>query len=746
MANEYYIIKSQGVQFYYTEPNKKGFIYFYLKNSPDIDVINLRKDILNIFIKNNFLFNLPRTGAKATRFEFYITEQSLSQEQDLFNDLEKYLVNIDYKGILPKRGRKAGSKNKPVLIPVSSTPLPKNDEIVLPDGSVVKVGDIFMVNGEFEKYTILDINQNKNNVKLELNGKGTRYDLAYTEVDKYFGDGTYIKKGAVSNPVTTSSNTAGYSELKPGLVYVNMSDIKFGDLWKLNQVVGFSQDKNSHKIQANLITNGGLKDRISKEGFELNLKNQAYIPAYNYYSNKPINFYEFITSVSEAVREENNWEDYNEIKGSQDNQKKYVDGVLSLIEMLDINNLSFTDSEKKEISDDLTNGNFHLINNFLALYGFLGSKEKETYSRLGNKSPFTYLNPDLFTIIKEVEVKPDDIAVQSIVIDKGVDLRAKEMNLKAIIEDMVFIRDNIPPAEFERRVNLNTEIDKVQKELDDVLFRISEEKKGHVNLLDSLFEQATTPVKKRYDNLFSNEESNYFAPNGNKSKYSIGLYEYINSPEFKEWFGNYLDGYTYRNIKTYTPNHSVVLNEDYEPKLVWHGTGQEFSYFNFDKFPAAYFAENYYYSLWFAEQKGGIGNGYVYPFFINIRKPLDLSMFGIQPVKNKIFFDYIFLKTGLDETKLKMNPVFLDPEMPPVQAWVYLRNNPQFLVQLSESHVYDGIIYYEDNPANPRGAKDYETKAYIIFKPEQAKLADPDKGELTFASMKSFMLKKGGKL
>jgi hypothetical protein len=34
----------------------------------------------------------------------------------------------------------------------------------------------------------------------------------------------------------------------------------------------------------------------------------------------------------------------------------------------------------------------------------------------------------------------------------------------------------------------------------------------------------------------------------------------------------------------------------------------------------------------------------------------------------------------------------------------------------------------------------------IVFDPNQIKLADPSKGELLFSSMKSFLLKRGGKI
>jgi hypothetical protein len=187
------------------------------------------------------------------------------------------------------------------------------------------------------------------------------------------------------------------------------------------------------------------------------------------------------------------------------------------------------------------------------------------------------------------------------------------------------------------------------------------------------------------------------------------------------------------------------MTKDYEPLVVWHGTGQQFSYFRFDNFPAAYFAVNWRYSKWFADLHGG-GNGYTIPFFLNLRNPLDLTQFHTRKIRAKEFFDYMFLKTGMDMTELEVNPIMMNSDFPPVEPWVYLRNNAKMLKKLSESHVFDGIHFYETNPSVPEGESAHVTEAYIIFSPEQCKVADPDRGILLFASLKSFLLKRGGKI
>jgi hypothetical protein len=140
------------------------------------------------------------------------------------------------------------------------------------------------------------------------------------------------------------------------------------------------------------------------------------------------------------------------------------------------------------------------------------------------------------------------------------------------------------------------------------------------------------------------------------------------------------------------------------------------------------------------------GIGYVMPFFLDIKNPLDLTHFGIERISTKDFFDWMFLQTGLLAEQLDVNPIFLDPTMSKVPLWVFLRNNPKMLQKIASLKVYDGIVFYENNPNMPEGDAAYETKAYIIFDPHKAKLADPERGEILLSSLKSFQLEKGGKI
>jgi hypothetical protein len=225
------------------------------------------------------------------------------------------------------------------------------------------------------------------------------------------------------------------------------------------------------------------------------------------------------------------------------------------------------------------------------------------------------------------------------------------------------------------------------------------------------------------------------------------IYELCQTPDFVSWFGDYRSAYNYRNSPFSEVPCSVVKTEHYEPLIVFHGTGSEFSYFNFDKFPAMYFAQNFSYAEWFAEQKGTQNGtiGYVYPFLLNIRNYLDLTEFGINEISYEDFADAIFLQTGLEPDELKISQALIQNKAK-VWAWVYLRNSPEFLKTLRDLKLFDGIIYYEQNPPINPTAPNYMTKGFIIFEPQNAKIVAPNRKELLLPSMRSFYLKKGGKL
>jgi hypothetical protein len=332
-------------------------------------------------------------------------------------------------------------------------------------------------------------------------------------------------------------------------------------------------------------------------------------------------------------------------------------------------------------------------------------------------------------------------------VDAVIDIEAQVDKLKTELDQLVFLRTLNSELDFEKNIEIGQKIAKVKENINELNFSKLQAKLSTDDIFDQLFEQSFTPIQHVYSNLkvTQAEEGDFFTPNGKPSELSEQLNELIRTQQFKDWFGDWQLTYMYKQAGDTDTDCSVVLTENFEPKLFYHGTGQEFSYFKFDKFPAAYFAANQAYSQWFANLHGG-DKGYTIPFFLNVRNPLDLTQFGTEEIRPKDFFDYMYLQTGFDAEQLEVNPLFLNPSAPARECWVYLRNNPKMLKKLADNQVYDGIHFYETNPGVDKGLPAYKTEVYITFKAEQCKIADNDRGLILMSSLKSFLLEKGGKI
>lgn len=310
--------------------------------------------------------------------------------------------------------------------------------------------------------------------------------------------------------------------------------------------------------------------------------------------------------------------------------------------------------------------------------------------------------------------------------------------------DLLFLIDLTPTTDVDNMLALKLQAKQLKDKIDLLHLHLKKKVTGELELLDNLFNASSVQPQERYK---FNAYNDGFAPDGQPTSLPKNLYDWTMTEEFQNWFGNFTNAYNYRNSSYENVPCSVVVNKNYEPLVVYHGTGVQFSFFKFDKFPAMYFAENEAYSNWFAEMKGQQSGtiGYVYPFFLNIRTPLDLTIYGIEPVSPDDFIDWMFLQTGLDADELKISKALLDPTQK-FQAWMYLRNSPEMLNVLRDKAICDGIIYYEDNPSVDKTSDAYQTKAYIVFNSNSAKIADPNREMMTIPAMRSFYLKRGGKL
>ena len=344
----------------------------------------------------------------------------------------------------------------------------------------------------------------------------------------------------------------------------------------------------------------------------------------------------------------------------------------------------------------------------------------------------------LFPLTKEIQ------PIASLVEEPKMPISKDILKLKEEYEDLMFLIEVTPKVDIVAITELKQRAYDLKKEIDLLHLKRTDELMQSNNIFQKLFESSSVEPIYRYD---LTPEPNGFAPDGTPTKLPKNIYDLCQTNDFLDWFGNFKNAYNYRNSPYEVPC-SIVRTEHYEPKVVFHGTGAEFSYFDFNKFPAMYFAENFSYAEWFAEQKGaqmGGHIGYVYPFLLNIKNYLDLTDFGINEISFEEFSDTIFLQTGLDSSELEINPALISSNKP-VWAWVYLRNSPEFLKKLRDMKLFDGIVYYEQNPPINPTAPNYMTKGFIIFEPQNAKIVATNRKELLLPSMRSFYLKKGGKV
>jgi hypothetical protein len=371
-----------------------------------------------------------------------------------------------------------------------------------------------------------------------------------------------------------------------------------------------------------------------------------------------------------------------------------------------------------------------------------GSTESEDFFKNDTNKEIFYFS--VFLNLSFVPPKEVTAIQPSIQEEPKMDITIDINSLEDEYNDVMFLIDVTPKVDVvaitelkQRAYDLKKQINAKHLERTDVMLQ------GN-NIFSKLFESSSVQPIYRYD---VTPDPNSFAPDGTPTTLPKSIYELCQTPDFINWFGDYRSAYNYRNSPFSEVPCSVVKTEHFEPMIVFHGTGSEFSYFDFEKFPAMYFAQNFSYAEWFAEQKGSSQGtiGYVYPFLLNIRNYLDLTDFGINEISYDEFADAIFLQTGLEPDELKISQALIQDKRK-VWAWVYLRNSPEFLKMLRDLKLFDGIIYYEQNPPINPTAPNYMTKGFIIFEPQNAKIVAPNRKELLLPSMRSFYLKKGGKL
>lgn len=151
---------------------------------------------------------------------------------------------------------------------------------------------------------------------------------------------------------------------------------------------------------------------------------------------------------------------------------------------------------------------------------------------------------------------------------------------------------------------------------------------------NTLFRTRIIPeVRKEMDVISAQAivNGNYMkAPNGKDSKLSPEQWAMVRTKNFKQWFGDWEND---------PVNASKVVDENGEPKVVYHGTPNEFWSFDKDKIgstnDSGFWGEGFYFTSQEALALHYAGGGRVLPVFLNIRNPHDFAFF------TKEYYDHL---------------------------------------------------------------------------------------------------------
>ena len=134
-------------------------------------------------------------------------------------------------------------------------------------------------------------------------------------------------------------------------------------------------------------------------------------------------------------------------------------------------------------------------------------------------------------------------------------------------------------------------------------------------------------------------ENNLLAPNGKISNLSVEQYYIVRTPEFKEFFGDW-EALAFAKIKdsgmdeitlsTLSKDVSKIVDENGEPKILFHGSKIQFTVFDKDSekqnrtsnLDGFYFISRKENADYYAAE-----NGYTYSCFLNIKKPLFIQKY-----------------------------------------------------------------------------------------------------------------------
>ena len=351
--------------------------------------------------------------------------------------------------------------------------------------------------------------------------------------------------------------------------------------------------------------------------------------------------------------------------------------------------------------------------------------------------------------------KPQEVQSKKPPVAKNKKPLGNKSELDKNIYDLQYLISITSDFDFEVKMKLRQQLTEFQK-LKDIIYATANSEdliksssanydgKYAMAIIQTMLDADSVTLRDRPD--FIPPYSDGFQPNGQETLLDKYNYELVQTPMFKEWFGDFISAYDFKGLSGYDNIVPVskVMTEGYEPLVVYQGLGRAFERERFDSFPTSYFAVNPDYAEWFATTKGqrNATQGYVLPFFLNIRNPLDMTYFGIDKIEPKDFFDYLFVKTGQTAEQLGFDARFLQPNVPPMEVWAYIRNSPRAIESIKAQGVYDGFHFYENNPQAT--GNQYQTEVWTTFFPNQTKLASNQRSKMLYSANQGFLMAKGG--
>jgi hypothetical protein len=351
--------------------------------------------------------------------------------------------------------------------------------------------------------------------------------------------------------------------------------------------------------------------------------------------------------------------------------------------------------------------------------------------------------------------KPQEVQSKKPPVGKNKKPLGNKSELDKNIYDLQYLISITSDFDFEVKMKLRQQLTEFQK-LKDIIYATENSEdliksssanydgKYAMAIIQTMLDADSVTLRDRPD--FTPPYSDGFQPNGQETLLDKYNYDLAQTPMFKEWFGDFTSAYDFKGLSGYDNIVPVskVMTEGYEPLVVYQGLGRAFERERFDSFPTSYFAVNPDYAEWFATTKGqrNATQGYVLPFFLNIRNPLDMTYFGIDKVEPKDFFDYLFVKTGQTAEQLGFDARFLQPNVPPMEIWAYVRNSPRAIEAIKAQGVYDGFHFYENNPQAT--GNQYQTEVWTTFFPNQTKLASNQRSKMLYSANQGFLMAKGG--